>query len=304
MEEIFKKYVPTFCQDIIASLVCSKINGEYGRINDIIINIYKNSRFYNFKSFLKNMKSKKNIIYTFSKITENLFYEREIIENNTFGNFSKQSTIEIIESIKSENDLIYLLKTFTSSNNKNLLVLRFSENNLNKINSVHHIINNYEKEYQTNKNIILMIHRQRKLKTNNNQKINTDLISFINEDYYQLFIDNLHGKENLDIFTIVSSKSEQLSKLFINETNFIENKIYMILSYMKITLNNETDDFNKRNCTLKLREIILKNKKVLDLIINNLELQSKSIYGIINEVFTSEQFEVNDVDFFEVISTK
>ena len=237
-------------------------------------------------------------------MTENLFYEGQIIENNSFGKFSKQSTIEIIESIKSENELVYLLKNFSSSNNKNLLVLRFSENNLNKINSVHYIINNYEKENQTNKVIILMIHRQRKLKTKINKKLNNDLISFINDDYYQLFIDNLHGKENLDIFTIITSKSEQLAKLFINETNFIENKIYMILSYMKINLKNETDEFNKENCTNELRKNIIKNKSVLKLIINNLELQSTSINGIINEVFTSNQFEVNDVDFFEDISSK
>ena len=51
-------------------------------------------------------------------MTENLFKEG-ISLNNKFGKFNKQSTkVEMIESIKSENDLIFLLKSFFNSNIK------------------------------------------------------------------------------------------------------------------------------------------------------------------------------------------
>ena len=301
--EIFKKYTPTFCQDIIVSLLYSNIDRKYSQINDIIIEIYKSSRFHNFKTFLEKAQSQKIILYTFSKITENLFNEGEKIENKIFGIFSKQSTTELIESIKSENELIHILKNFFSSNNKKLLVLRFSENNLNKISTVQYIINNFDKENQ-NKIIILMIHRQRQLKSNTKRRINTDLISFNNDDYYQLFIDNLHGKENLDIFTIISSQTEFLGKIFLNETNFLENKIYIILSYLKFKILDEAD---AKNCASILAKKIIENKNISELLRKNLEIQSKSsksINYIINEVFTSDTFEVNNVDFFEVISTK
>jgi hypothetical protein len=143
-------------------MIYSNIDVKYHYINEIIFNIYKESRFFNFYSFFENIKSQKNIIYTFSKITEILFNE-EIKIKNKFGVFTKQNaTIEMIESIKSENDLIFLLKTFANSNNKKLLILKFTENDINKINSVNHVLNNYEKENKINDKLILfIIHRER-----------------------------------------------------------------------------------------------------------------------------------------------
>ena len=307
MKEIFNKIVPTFCQDIIASLVSSDIDRKYHQMNKLIIDIYKNTRFYNFESFIEYMKLKKNIIYTFSKITENIFYEGEKIENKQFGTFNRQSTTELIESIKSEKELIDILKVFFGSHNKNLLILRFLENNFNKINSVCHVINNYEKKYEKEnkeeKLIIIIIHIKRQLKSSKDTKKKVDLLSFINDDYGQIFIDNLHGKENLDILKVISDQSK-IGNLFIKETKFLDNKIYNILSYIKFDLLYETKEFNKKNITLQLTERIMENENVKQLIIKSLGNQSKSIYGIIKETFLSDKMEINDVDFFEVISTK
>ena len=306
IKKVFNKIVPTFCQDIIASLISSNIDIKYHQLNEILINIYKNSRFYNFKSFFKNIQFNKNIIYTFSKVTENLFNEESILKNK-FGTFDNQSVIiEIIESIKSENDLIFLLQSFINSNDKKLLILKFCENDLNKVNSVNHVISKYEKENQISKKklIIFIIHRQRKLKAIKYKKINLDLITFINEEYYQIFIDNLLGKDNIDIFKLIKKETEIITKEFINGSNFINNKIYTILNYMKYKIFFQTKDFNMKNCTFVLAEKIINNKIVKELILKNIEKQSKSIKGIINEVFTSDFIEINDVDFFEVIYSK
>ncbi len=209
IREIFKKIVPTFCQDIIASLLSITLEQEYKQMNDIVIDIYKKSKYNNFESFFENIESKKNIIYTFSKITENLLEEEKIVKNK-YGLFNKDNiSIYMIESIKSENDLLFLLKSFVNYKVKKLLVFRFSEKDLDKMNSVNYIINNFEKENPIfqDKLLIFLIHKKRIPKSDNSStKEFSDLISFINDDYYQLFIDNLQGKENSDIFKIMQKK--------------------------------------------------------------------------------------------------
>ena len=72
----------------------------------------------------------------------------------------------MIESIKSESELIFVLKTFVDLDDKNLLILRFSEKDLNKINSIHYVIDSFEKENKKleEKLIILIVHKQRILK--------------------------------------------------------------------------------------------------------------------------------------------
>ena len=304
IKEIFKKIVPIFCQDIIASIISSNMDEQYHYINEIVKNIYKNSRFNNFESFFKNIQSKKNIIYTFSKITENFINEDNPL-GNKYGAYNKKSIkILMIESIRCENDLAFLLKTFNKSLNKKILILKFSENDLNKLNSINHVIENFEKENrkQNDKLIIFIIHRQR-TKISEKKAINHDLISLINDDYNQIFIGNLLGEQNLDIFKIVLNEN-LLGKEFIKESNFIDNNIYSILNYIKFNIINETNDFNIKNCIKIISEKIINNKHIKDLFLQNIEKQGESKRGIIKEVFTSDINEVNDVDFFEVINSK
>ena len=172
---------------------------------EIILEIYNNSYHSNFKSFFKNIKHRRTIIYTFSKITDDIFKDNMEKDNqkikNIFGIFYESSTVtEMIDSIKSESDIGFVLKSFTESENK-LLILRFSEKDLNKVCIVHYVINNYEIDYPKLKEkiIILIVHKQRMLKMDNIKREELELISLFDDEYYQIFIDNLHGKENLKI---------------------------------------------------------------------------------------------------------
>ena len=213
INEVFKKIVPTFCQDIMASLMSIKLDQKYKQMSDLAIEIYKKSQHNNFESFFQKIKLKKNIIYTFSKITEDIFDEEKNLENQ-FGIFNKNNaTIENIQSIRMENDLIFILKNFINKENQKILILRFAENDLHKINSTNYVINNFIKDYPelNDKIIFFIIHKQRRIKGANLRKIiNPDLISFINDDFYQIFIDNLQGRENSDVFKIMQKKVIQL----------------------------------------------------------------------------------------------
>ena len=301
------KIVPTFCQDIIASLMSCIFDQKYKDMKDIIIEIYKNSSCNNFEVFFKKIENRKNIIYTFSKSNEELFKENQEIKNK-YGVFNKEFEDKTIDSIKMEQDLIFILKEFTKDDNKKLLILRFSEKDLNKMNSVNYIINNFEKENALlNEKLILFIVHKQRFEKNEKIKINTvipDLIPLINDDFYQIFIDNLQGKENSDVFKIMEKKNEELAKEYIDNSNFIENKIFQVLSYLKYTIYFETKELNLNNFTTALAEKIINNEPLKQLLKKNLKAQGKTIKGIIKDVFTTGILEVNDVDFFEVINSK
>ena len=309
IKEIFRKVVPTFCQDIIASIISSNLNRKYNIYNEIVLDIYKNYHYNNFQSFFENIKEKRNIIYTFSKITENLFNEGINIENK-FGIFNKKSSfIEMIDSYKSENDLVFLLQAFINSKDKNLLILSFSSNDLNKMCSINYIIENFQKENPTinNKIIIFIVHMKRYIKGMKSKKaVKADLISFINDNYYQIFIDNLQGNENSDVFTIIQKKEEILAKEYLENLNFIDNKIFTVLNYINFKILNETKELNSKNYISEITKKIIEINSIKNLLNNNLKLQGKFIKGIIKDVFISDCFEVNvnDVDFFEIINSK
>ena len=310
IREVFKIIVPTFCQDIIASMVNSGI--KQGNYNDIILDEYNKSNVVNIISFLKKIKHRKNVIYTFSKITEDIFkenYLKEKLEIKTdFGIINKETiVIEMIESIKSESNLEYILKTFDDSDDKNLLILKFSEKDLDKISSIQFVLDNSEKKYLKlqKKLIFLLIHKQRRQKKFNIKKEEIhEVISFFDEDYYQIFIDNLHGKENLDIFKIMQKNNDLIAQEYIYNPEFIKNRIYMVINYLNYKVIFETKELNNFNFIQKLTEFILNNEYIQNQIITNLKKQRKTIKNDIKDVFISDNLDINDVDFIEVISTK
>ena len=90
IQKIFEKIIPTFCQDIIAYIRISNFDIKFHKMNEKVISIYQKNRFYDFESFLKNMKYNKNIIYTFSKITEDFLYNEQKEISNKLGKFDNQ----------------------------------------------------------------------------------------------------------------------------------------------------------------------------------------------------------------------
>ena len=310
IKEVLQVIVPTFCQDIIASMMSSNIDQKYNKMKEYILDIYKKCSKNNFESFFKEIELNRNIIYTFSKGTENSIEEDDFEIKNKFGVFNKQAiTSLMIESFKSEDDFIYELNLFTNSQNKKLLILKVTENGSNKINSLNYIINNFQKEYPKLKNkvILFVVHKQRVPVPKDDEKkkgVTPDYISFINEDYYQIFIDNLKGKENSNVIELMKKDNKELAEDYINKSNFVDNKIFTTLNYINYTILFETKSFNKKNITKNIAEQIIKNKNIKQLILNNLKKQGKSIKSVIKDVFVTDIIDVNDIDFFEVINSK
>ena len=316
VDSIFKKIVPTFCQDIVASIIHSKIQ-KYNIFNEKVFNIYKTSKYNNFDSFFQKAQYQKNVIYTFSKMTETLFEEKKVYKNK-FGEFNKQSAI-IIDTIKSEAELLLVLKSFSLNNNKNILIIRFGENDLDKINSVNHVINTSAQENKKlqNKNILFIVHKKRQMKADkkspknknkannvNKKEIVPDLIPFTNNEFNQIFIDNLKGNQNSDLFKVISQQNDLIAKDYLQNSNLIERKIYSVLNCIKFEVLNETKEVNNANYLGYLAEKILEDNKIKNYMYKSIEKECNNMSAIINDIYTSDVIEVNDIDFFEVISSK
>lgn len=134
-----------------------------------------------------------------------------------------------------------------------------------------------------------------------------DLIPFVDDEYNQIFIDNLIGKEHLNILKIMEKKGEELAQEFLNNSNFVENKIFTALNYFHYNIYYETKELNKKNYTTKIAEKIIADDTIKKLILNNLIKQGNSIkevIKVIQDIFLSDNLDVNDIDLFEVIGSK
>ncbi len=49
----------------------------------------------------------------------------------------------------------------------------------------------------------------------NKKEIVPDLIRFTNDEFNQIFIDNLNGSENSDLFKVISQQNDQIAKDYI-----------------------------------------------------------------------------------------
>ena len=159
INEVLKLIVPTFTEEIIASMFVSGFKEKKKEIAEKIFNIYSQSHPCNFSDFIFNkMNQPKSVIYTYSTISDELEFVNnqknknedidinEIIEEKNVINdnlFKKETTKEIfIESIKSILDLTKLINDFLSDKNYNLFIIKFNQKkkDICSMNQINYII--------------------------------------------------------------------------------------------------------------------------------------------------------------------
>ena len=125
--EILKLFVSRFTEEIISSLLDSGFKENHNDIFTQIIDIYKEKHPSNFIDFLFNkMTMQKNIIYTYSSITEQLSF---ICKNkNEINSINNINTINDINNINDINDNFSLLNNNNNINDINDNDLMFNEN--------------------------------------------------------------------------------------------------------------------------------------------------------------------------------
>ena len=331
-KEIFKLIAPTLTQDIIS---CFNINGFMAKepaISEIIKQAYNESHVNNITQYLKKITEKttdlRHIIYTFSNITEPIFKDSDFKVRNTYGSnsldnsmnsndfsdsfFNKQKTIEIvIGSIEKEKDLELRIEQFYKGN-RNLCVIKFEEEDLNKMNFVKNVIEEMEEMETMNKNtfkyFLFIVYMKRYLFSDDeNNKINNTDNSIIkdqiplNSDFSQITIDNLNNN-NIDynIFDLISN-NDNINNI-INISKIIEENIYNCIDTFNLLFKNKKKDFKEIHYKEEISESIKNeeylSQKIKDLIIKN----CPKILDIITNVLTKDNIIHQDnVDLLTVI---
>ena len=130
----------------------------------------------------------------------------------------------------------------------------------------------------------------------------------MNDNYNQLFIDNLKGKDGFDIFQIIENNNiEKVIQEFMINSNFIENNISFVLNCIKFNIWPETKSFNSINYLVNITEKLIKNKSIYELIKKNIILQgTKNIRMnvLIKDIFSMNYINLNNNDFYEIINSR
>ena len=326
-DNILKTLSKLLSQDIIASIKTIESEIDENKISNNLLEYYQSNHYYSFgelcnyqKNLFTKEKNCKLIIYTFSKLLEPCIKGENSI--NSFEILKRENLSEkIVNSIKNENDLEDILDDYYHNEDKKILILKFGEEDLNKMNQIKIKIKQFETEKINinhnikNKHIIFIISLTRQVietknaKKKNKKKMVYDLISNVDEEYIQFFIDNLHGKKDKNIIKIISkSPIEYINEVLIEKNNSLLKIFNQIFSYIiyelknnKINKNNIDNNFYSDQIVYKLSN----NKYVLNLIKKRIEKEfGGNLNKIINSILEEGLFEYNDIEFIDIIFKK
>ena len=312
INEVMSKISLTLPQDIIFLLINNN-NFEY---RDLILEYYNKGEHSSFPKFLKHMKNRKNIIYTFSH-DYNFTEENEEINNDNLDiKFKISDNIKNIKikGIKSENELEKRIDNFLEDENYIICLLEFNPNEGEILNYIKFFIENREKEKKNfNKIFIFVVHmirlfykeledydkKSEKIKKTINSKILKETLSNLS-DYYQIFIDNLNGKEDSLKNIIESDKDkDKLLDYCLDLDLELKQNIYNSLTYIKY--EKISDKLNKDNYIDELITFIRhdNNKNIRKLIndcIKDKLLNKEKILEKLFEENKKEEVEKNTKD--------
>ena len=280
-ETIIKILCNNLSQDII-------IYSKYSNLpNDFLQIIYKNYNLKvknNLKEFLLTLKTRKNIIYTFTSETFDLLIEDMILSFNNII-LNKNNVEEYyISTFQSQFDVEETLINFYENNN-HVLFLRFGITQFKHLNHIISLIENLEKEMNVslekkNKTIIFIVNIKRffynEKKTEENYIKENDSISNLTE-YNQILIDNLYG-ESIKVYLndIINSNDKLLLSLNLEE-NY---KILFNKALNSLKLKNKNIE-NKENVFKKIKELlekyILSLKEPIKAFLNESNISNKTI---------------------------
>ena len=324
IDEVISKISLTLPQDII---LCLKLNGFYKKEPDLINKIltgYNKGEHHNLRKFLESMTNPKNIIYTFTNNLE-VIKNLENIKNSTFGEISLNNIKEIkISSCKSENELENEIDVFFNEEKLKVCLIKFNTYEGKFINYVQFFIENKEKELLEDKkrnvkvfifivNIIRIYdselkNLEKKSKKEQrivNRKMLKETISNLSQ-YYQIFIDNLNGKDNIKLDPIFNSEGLDIFKNFIDFKEELSKNIYETLTYMKLNIQFSFGELNEETYIGKLINYLDRNESIKEsfneCVKNEIGLKGNEEDIIINMFTQKDRIRSNDKDIIGIIN--
>ena len=317
---IFQKISMVLPQDIILLMNYCENNNMFRNEYEKIMKFYKEEEHSNLINHIKKCESSKSIIYTFSRILEPLLPNLEknnikdsFIETKKFGKLQKRNIrIISINLIDSENELDNEFDNFFNNEHEKLFIFKFSPEDSNKIG----YLKNYIEERERNNNelkkkaYIFIIYLKR-IFSNDNPEIASlyelnEVTTFLNEDYYQIFIDNLNGiNENISNLLRIRDQEELVKKCVVDIDSITIKNIYSIFTYFNYTLKSQIKglNINNNNYTKTLVEYISKSvylkKKILKEIYKLNLIKDEEL---IKNLFINNRINSNSIDYITEIS--
>ena len=314
---VFDNIVPCFSEILMIIISKFGFKNKFNSYYNIISETYKIFYCYNIYNYLKKLDSQISLVYTFTSIIYDVINDEESNKYNL--EFNKSSTIEInmnsiysTEQIKKE-FINYFYLDDPNKISKNLLLLKFNEEDINKLNDIYYLLKGIIMNINnSSKKIVFIIYLQNNLNPNNYILFLSDcpriMISNLFNNYSN-FIDILaNSNENLlinkifDINSVIDNNIENILNFFSFNSSKIENKVYsdilktniikqkyfkeLIIKYF-IDINKKEDDYaieifkkNINNEKIKKKFLKILNKNINELLIINV---IKSIYFLEKE---------------------
>ena len=274
IEEVLSKIALLLPQDAIFQI---KYNCNI-KNRDLIFKYYLKGEHLNIENFFKKMSSRKNVIYTFSKIFDKINVGEKIQNDNLNFTINSLDNIKIIKigGIKSEKEYEKNIEEFLNDDKYKICLIHFSPKESNFINYTKFFIENKEKEYQKNSKIfILIVHILRIFNSElkNLDKNDKKYLEILNKkclkqtisnlsDYYQIFIDNLNGDKDPTLDAVIPLKGDKIFENFLKLDKEMDNNIYSSLSFLKYNIMFPFGNINKLNYKDNLIKFIKNDKDV------------------------------------------
>ena len=226
---VLEKIAPCFNEYIMILITKFGFRNKYNFYFKCIFEEYEKNYCCNIKKYLEKLKDETSIVYTFSSIIDDIFNDenKKIINNSNV--FSKETTNEIrINTILSmeqiDKEIVDFLfdeeKDEGNKNTKNLLILKFKEQDLNKFNDIYSLLNDYRAIIKKNnsfiqsKFVIFIVYLK-------NEPKNKNYMSFLS-NCPQIMISNFNNTyENFP--QILKSSNEEIIKENLMDTNSMIN---------------------------------------------------------------------------------
>ena len=281
---ILSKISLTLPQDIILIMNCSQFKQKNEKYFNAILECYGQGIHNNFSNFLAHINNKNNVVYTFSNIFENINLKN--INNEKLGPINENNIEKIqISSLKSENELERILDNFFEEESKKVCLIQFLPYEVDYMNYIKYFIEDKEKSYNNKspKYFILVVYLSRVLKDDlknikkksKNEKLEIEkkilgeTLSYLS-GYYQIFIDNLNGDDNLDISKLMEIEKKDIINSCINVDMELMSNVFTTISYMRYNIFSPYKGLNEENYINRLMELISNNKLIRDLLNDNL----------------------------------
>ena len=318
IDSILGKISLVLPQDILFNIRFNGFAQKYSIYFNKIAECYGKGEHSNFANFLKVINNNKNVVYTFSNNLENIKNIKNI-ENPLIGTINENNIKQInIDSLKSETEFERLLDEFYNEENHKICLIKFLPYEGDFMEYIKYFIENKENEINQKKIFIFIVYMSRlsndninnfeKLPIKEKNEIMKKLLKktlSASSDYYQIFIDNLNGDNQIKLHEIIKiNKPDELFKKCFDIDKELYENIIKCISLMKYKIISPYKGINKDNYVTKLTDFICNNNKLKNMMNECIakNIQKSDEEDIISKIFQKEKlFQNNFIDILPII---